>query len=172
MYLRIYFPTLASRKLVLEYLFHLNIVDDRTICSVVTLRFKKPTRASRQINRVARVSPSWRPVRRRARLTTGKHAVRRQRWRTPSSGVRIGVDEFASSDTTSRLSYDNIMVSRVNRSSTSRLWNRSSGATSGKKVPCIKCGNPSHDINIALRNMLTLKKTFVKNTVSYLHLRI
>ena len=143
-YLRIYFPTLASRKLVLEYLFH--IVDDRTICSVVTLRFKKPTRASRQINRVARVSPSWRPVRRRARLTTGKHAVRRQRWRTPSSGARIGVDEFASSDTTSRLSYDNIMVSRVNRLSTSRLWNRSSGATSGKK----KC----HASNVVIHAMI------------------
>ena len=47
----------------------------------------------------------------------------------PSSGARIGVDEAASSDTTLRLSYDNIMLLRVNRPSTRRC-NRRSGATS------------------------------------------
>ena len=47
------------------------------------------------------------------------------------SGARIGVDELAPSDTMLRLSYDNIMVLRVNRPST-RHRNRSSGATSSR----------------------------------------
>ena len=55
---------------------------------------------------------------RRAPSTTGKYATRRKRWRSPSSGARIGVDEIASSDTMLRLSYDNIMVLWVNRPST------------------------------------------------------
>ena len=40
---------------------------------------------------------------RHARWTACHHVVRRQTWRMPSSGARIGVDEFASSDTTFRL---------------------------------------------------------------------
>ena len=96
------------------------IVDFRSAGNEVTIRFQIPTR---QVLRAksfgSRVFFSlWRPVRTASALSGSLIRCSAPKMEDAIIRARVGVDEFASSVTTLRISYDNIMVLRVNRPST------------------------------------------------------
>ena len=100
------------------------------------------TRAPRQTFWVAGVLfPYGAQSGRRARWAAHKYAAWRQRWRTAPSAAHIGVDEFASYDTTFRLSYAKLRQYGTKTKDWFKSWTNRSPE---HDRPCRKFGTWSH----------------------------